>query len=59
MAYANPVDGRVTITPVPHPLTPQQIDRYRTEGYFVAERLLDVADLQRIEACIDELVDAA
>lgn len=44
---------------MPNPLTPQQIDHYRTEGYFVAERLLDAADLQRVEACIDELVDAA
>jgi len=38
-----------------HPLTPQQIEHYRREGYVVVERLYDAALLRRVDETIEEV----
>ena len=40
-------------------LTPQQLDFYRREGYVVAHDVLDVSELGRLHAAMNELLAGA
>jgi phytanoyl-CoA hydroxylase len=42
-----------------HPLTDDQIEKYRNDGFLVVERLFDADDLARVDATIREMTDQA
>lgn len=42
-----------------YPLTPEQVEQYRREGYLVVPRVLGTPDLEHIDAVIHELTDQA
>ena len=41
------------------PLTPQQIEQYRTEGFVVVESFLGADEIAKVDAAIDEVTRRA